>query len=169
MQLRDLLRQLASEHATDAANKMVKAVLENDALGLLINERFVNIPAQIASPLFETLMNDMYRATSKQMPFKFQYFILICKLYKFADGKKRKSKKKNGPEEPDILWSNPEEEILAEEADCSFDFSVEKDSDSGLLGNWTEGDDEMVPYRRILIIEPSKLRTGLDKIKKLVS
>ncbi|KAG7201208.1 hypothetical protein KM043_003995 [Ampulex compressa] len=173
-QLRDLLKQLASEHATDATNTMIKNVLENDssALGLLINERFVNIPAQISVPLLENLICEVKRANSKNMPFDFSYYVLICKLYKMEDkkvGKKSKNKKKGGREEPTILWSNPEEEIFAEEAMFSFEFSVEKDTDSGLSGTWTEADDEMIPHRRVLLFEASKLQQIIDKIKNYVS
>lgn len=169
-QLRDLLKQLADEHATDATNTMIRNALENDAapLGLLINERFVNIPAQISVPLFENLIGEMKRASEKKMPFQFSYYILICKLYKTENpNSKKDSKKKNKNSSPqaDVLWSNPEEEIFAEEADCEFEFSVVKDSDSGLAGTWTEDDDEMTPYRKVLLFDSSKLQTILDKIK----
>lgn len=175
-QLRDLLKQLASEHASDGANTMIKNVLENDTaeLGLLINERFVNIPAQIAVPLLENLVSEVKRANSKNMPFNFSYYILICKLYKWEDnnktsGKKSKRKNKNAGNEPNILWSNREEEIFAEEATISFEFSIEKDSDTGLSGMWSETDDEMIPYRRVLLFEASKLQSIIDKIKSQIS
>ncbi|XP_043256995.1 protein BCCIP homolog [Colletes gigas] len=173
-QLRELLKQLANEHAPDATNSMIKHALENDseALGLLINERFVNIPAQISVPLLENLTSEIKRANNKRMPFNFSYYVLICKLYKTEDQKiekKLKNKKKNNSEEPAILWSNPEEEIFAEEATFSFEFSVEKDSDSGLSGTWTETDNEMVPYRRVLLFEATKLQQIIDKIKVHVS
>ena len=173
-QLRDLLKQLANEHATDATNSMIKNILENDseALGLLINERFVNIPAQISVPLLENLTSEIKRANNKRMAFDFSYYVLICKLYKMEDqkmGKKAKSKRKSNAEEPTVIWSNPEEEIFAEDATCSFEFSVEKESDSGLSGTWTEGDDEMVPYRRVLLFEATKLQSIIDKIKNHVS
>lgn len=173
-QLRDLLKQLANEHATDATNSMIKNILENDseALGLLINERFVNIPAQISVPLLENLTSEIKRANNKRMAFDFSYYVLICKLYKMEDqkmGKKLKSKKKSNAEEPTVIWSNPEEEIFAEDATCSFEFSVEKESDSGLSGTWTEGDDEMVPYRRVLLFEATKLQSIIDRIKNHVS
>ncbi|OXU17072.1 hypothetical protein TSAR_014827 [Trichomalopsis sarcophagae] len=173
-ELRDLLKQLANEHATDSTNAMIKNVLENDAaaLGLLINERFVNIPAQISVPLLENLISEMSRAANKKMPFDFSYYILICKLYKTNEEnqkKKNKSKRKNATEEPNVIWSNPEEEIFAEEADCSFEFSVEKDTDNGLSGAWTEDDYEMVPYRRVLLFESAKLQQIIDKIKTQLS
>ncbi|XP_046740970.1 protein BCCIP homolog isoform X2 [Diprion similis] len=167
-QLRDLLKQLAEEHATDATNALIRNVLENDAapLGLLINERFINIPAQISVPLLENLVSEIDRAAKKKMPFKFSYFILICKVYEIPNAKKDpKTLNKSNAPQVDVLWSNPEEEIFAEEADCSFEFSVENDSDSELAGTWTESDNEMKPYRKVLLFESSKLQSIIDKIK----
>jgi len=162
------------EHATDAINTMIKNVLENDAaqLGLLINERFVNIPAKISVPLLENLISELKRANSRNMPFNFSYYVLICKLYKSEDKraeKKTKSKNKNAASEPSVLWSNPEEEIFAEEATVSFEFSVEEEADSGLSGTWAETDDEMIPYRRVLLFEASKLQSIFDKIQNQFS
>lgn len=45
------------------------------------------------------------------MAFDFSYFILICKLYKTDLKNKKKQSKKNKPSE-EIIWSNPEEEIV---------------------------------------------------------
>lgn len=173
-QLRDLLKELSSEHATDAAYTMIKNLLENDTqrIGVLINERFINIPAKIAVPLFENLMSEMTRACAKKMPFNFSYYILICKLYKIKDKKvetKTKNKKKNNTDTPTIVWSNPEEEIFAEEATVSFEFSVENETDSGLSGTWKETDEEMKPYRRVLLFEASKLQSIINKIKSQIS
>lgn len=169
-QLRDLLKQLSEEHATDATNTLIRNVLENDAapLGLLINERFVNIPPQICVPLFENLISEMKRAGDKKMPFNFSYYILICKLHKTENPltkKDSKKKNKNSGAQVDVIWSNPEEEIFSEEADCGFEFSVEKDSDSGLVGTWKEDDAEMTPYRKVLLFDSSKLQSIVDKIK----
>lgn len=56
-QLRSLLLELCSEHATDQANTLIRSLLSDDSqsIGLLINERIVNIPAQISVPLLESL------------------------------------------------------------------------------------------------------------------
>ncbi|KAF7388628.1 hypothetical protein HZH68_012570 [Vespula germanica] len=173
-QLRDLLQELSSDHATDAAYTMIKNVLQNDSqpIGLLINERFINIPAQISIPLFENLISEMKRANSRNMPFNFSYYVLICKLYKMEDkkiGTKTKNNKKNNSATPTIIWSNPEEEIFAEKALISFEFSVENESDSGLSGTWTETDDEMKPYRRVLLFEASTLQSIINTIKNQLS
>jgi len=59
------------------------------------------------------------------MPYDFTHFILICKLYK--SGKPHRHKKKRqqsgGSGEPEILWSNPEEELINQVCKCTEEFT----------------------------------------------
>ncbi|XP_026462243.1 protein BCCIP homolog [Ctenocephalides felis] len=166
-QLRKLLVELAEQNATDTTNKLIQDILndEENCTGLLINERFINIPAQISVPLLENLQSEINRAVSKKMPYKFVYYILICKLYKNEQTKKKKSKKS----EPDVIWSNPEEEYILPEALASFEFSVKSEADSGLGGDWKEGDSEMTPYRKIMILRADSLPRIIETIKTQMS
>lgn len=61
-QLRSLLLDLCSEHATDQTNTLIRSLLSDDlqSIGLLINERIINIPAQISVPLLESLRYFLY-------------------------------------------------------------------------------------------------------------
>ncbi|GLH11394.1 Protein BCCIP homolog [Gryllus bimaculatus] len=174
-QLRTLLVELCDEHGSDQAITFVRTLLGDDArpVGLIINERFVNIPVQIAVPLLDSLSKEIKRAKEKKMPFNFSYFIVICKLYKM-EGTTKRNKKKNkklqsSSEELEILWSNPEEELIAKEAECFFEFSVKKESDSGLSGQWLEDDEEMTPYRRVLLVPANKLDGIIEQVKKFVA
>lgn len=54
------------------------------------------------------------KAKSRKMPFDFQYYVLICKLYKSEPKQKKSKKNKNKAPEPDVLWSNAEEEVFQE-------------------------------------------------------
>ena len=56
-QLRSLLLDLCNEHATDQTKSLIQSLLSDDSqsIGLLINERIINIPAQISVPLLESL------------------------------------------------------------------------------------------------------------------
>jgi protein BCP1 len=67
----------------------------------------------------------MKKACQKKMPYDFTYFILICKLYKSGQPhtQKKKRQQSSGGGEPEILWSNPEEEIINEVCKCSKEFT----------------------------------------------
>lgn len=56
----------------------------------------------------------MEKAKSRNMPFNFEYLVLICKLYKLDSQKKKSKKNKNKPDEPEVIWSNAEEEVFEE-------------------------------------------------------
>lgn len=68
---------------------------------------------------------EIKKACQKKMPYDFTYFILICKLYK--SGKPHRQKKKRqqsgGGGEPEILWSNPEEELINQVCICNKEFT----------------------------------------------
>ncbi|KAI5693747.1 hypothetical protein M8J75_005058 [Diaphorina citri] len=169
-QLRSLLSELAEEHADDRIKAFVNKILTDDTqnVGLIINERFVNIPPQISVPLLQGLSKEIQQAKDKKMPYDFQHYILISKLYK-SDGSKKKKNKVTGQTDPDILFSNAEEEVFDEEADLKFEFSVKDESDSALVGGWMEDDATMTPFRRVLVIPANKMDTIISKINSFVN
>ncbi|XP_014241577.1 protein BCCIP homolog [Cimex lectularius] len=161
-QLRSLLVELSSSHATEECKTFIKTAIEDaDApLGLIINERFINIPPQLAVPILQNLSNELKKAVEKKEPYNFSHLIFICKLYKDEERKGKRKKMQD-----DVIWSNPEEEIIDQMADYKFEFCVKDEVDSGLSGNWLSGDDTMIPYRRVLIIEANKFDSVIEQIK----
>jgi len=124
-------------------------------VGFLINERFINIPSQITVPLLETLVTEMRKARDRNLPYDFEHYIMISKLYKT---------KLNGTtnSEQAVVFSNPEEELIVGESELCIDYDVSSESgESG--GNWSDGV-EMIPWRRIVVFRAEKL----DSLIRLV-
>jgi hypothetical protein len=67
-----------------------------------------------ALSLYSISSKEIKRAREKKMPYDFTYFILICKLYKSEKRQTRKKQQQQsgGGDESEIVWSNPEEEII---------------------------------------------------------
>jgi len=132
---------------------------QNTELGFLLNERFINIPAKISVPLLESLSKEMKEANEKkQLPFKFDKLMMICKINKL-----KKAKKNTNPDA--LLFANAEEEIISEEALYHFDYDVSNERDALLAGNWSSKDDTYSPWRRIIVLEASRLDAIVDKIR----
>lgn len=53
-------------------------------------------------------------------------------------------------------------------ADCSFEFCVKEESDSGLGGKWHEDDTEMSPWRRVLVFPSSKLDEAINRVSAML-
>lgn len=136
------------QYVTDLLNKNV---------GFLVNERFINIPAQITVPLWETLVTEMRKARDRNLPFEFSYYIMICKLYK--------TKTETPNLHQAVVFSNPEEELIVAESELCIDYEVAGDTEGDTGGNWTDGV-EMAPWRRIVVFRADKLEEIITEVKK---
>lgn len=70
------------ETKTTFKNKL----LNGDRIGLLINERFLNIPVKIADPLLTSLSDEINKVKQNDKSYDFDYFLMICKLHKPKSG-----------------------------------------------------------------------------------
>merc|ERR1711931_450955 len=117
-QLVNLLVEKSDKNGGPVQTKTLQAFLTDKEkhIGWLLNERFVNIPAQISLPLYDSLRDEMHSACAKGQKFKFDYFLLLSKALKIKNGKKK--------DQDVLIFSNGEEELFQEESAFQFAFSV---------------------------------------------
>ena len=123
------------KYLLEKTQKKLSGLFEDSSnqIGLLFNERFINIPPQVSVPLLENLRytilnlkntlscNVSFSFNSKEIdeakkagkPFGFTHFILISKLHE-STRKDPESRKKKVKGEANILWVNAEEEPISE-------------------------------------------------------
>ncbi|XP_035232902.1 protein BCCIP homolog isoform X2 [Stegodyphus dumicola] len=144
-QIHSLLLDKCKEVCAESDYGTFKNILEDmeKHVGLIISERLVNIPAQIAVPLYAGLSHDIKKYKALGQPFDFAYYIIISKLIVYD----------SGPVEDRVHYANPEEEIIAESAVMSFDYPVSNENDSGA---WTDEGNEGRRKRRVMLIPASK-------------
>merc|ERR1719378_1968374 len=138
-QLVNLLVEKSDKNGGPVQTKTLQAFLTDKEkhIGWLLNERFVNIPAQISLPLYDSLRDEMHSACAKGQKFKFDYFLLMSKAHKAKTAKKKESE--------ELLFTNGEEELFQEESAFSFAFPVadqQADADTILDG----GNDDETSY-----------------------
>lgn len=114
----------------------LKELLDSDKLGLLINERLINMPPQIAPPMYKMLLEEMEGAESMK---NIDYVLYLARVYKEveaqvdddeqeggeedAEPKKKKAKKqKQKQPNADIFYFQSDDELLAQKAELVFDF-----------------------------------------------
>lgn len=166
-QLRKYLIEKVEKYAPDTQKPVFLNALNNDdsKLGFLINERFINIPAQISVPLLENLSKEITRASTKKQKYSFTHYIMLIKFYR----KDPKQNKKNINNIDELIYSNVEEEILCEKCVTNFEYSVQNETDTGLSGNWTESDKTLIPYRKLVLFDAEKLNEIIDSIKEVTA
>lgn len=138
--------------------KEIEGILQDTQknIGFIINERYVNIPAQVSVPLLDNLQKEIKRAVEKKKNFNFDYYFMIVKLH-------RNSALKNE------FYVNPEEELFEQNAKFKFEYSVADESDTGLTGKWKEEDEQLEPIRRVLVIEANKFNESIESLGEFIS
>lgn len=142
--IQTLLEGLYMRYGADEDQQLFRSVINfvnPKKVGLLINERFVNIPPGIATPLMRTLKSEIDAAVENGIPCNFSHFVMISKMLNAEDMDEDVSQTQN----PVLLWANPEEEFLYVNSVASFDFPVYYINDKG------RGDDTTHTIRRLVL------------------
>nr|CAG4649629.1 EOG090X0C3Y [Scapholeberis mucronata]SVE93843.1 EOG090X0C3Y [Scapholeberis mucronata] len=153
----------------EKTHKKLESLLNDTSnhVGLLLNERFINIPPQVAVPLLENLSKEIDEAKKAGKPFNFTHFILISKLHE-STRKDSEAKKKKSKGAHNTLWVNAEEEPISEVGEMVGEYSVRSESDSAVSGSWGEDDEEFDPKRRVILLPANQLNGLLTKIKEFL-
>uniref|UniRef100_A0A6G1SJY6 Protein BCCIP n=1 Tax=Aceria tosichella TaxID=561515 RepID=A0A6G1SJY6_9ACAR len=149
--------------------KMLEDV-EEDKLKvcMIVNERYINLPPQLALPTLKAL-------TESIQSIGFTHFIFISKILHRArnidtklPSKKSKSKSSNAQNAEPLVFINPEEEIISEQADYYTDLDVSAHCDENATWSFSS-DIKYIPHRRILIVDSKKWPNILKLLEKELS
>merc|ERR1719391_539117 len=163
-QLVNLLVEKSDKNGGPVQTKTLQAFLTDKEkhIGWLLNERFVNIPAQISLPLYDSLRDEMHSACAKGQKFKFDYFLLLSKALKVKGTKKK--------EQEELIFTNGEEELFQEESAFSFSFSVaDQQADAETIpeaGN--DGETSYESWRVVMIIPAEKMEVVAKKMTDIL-
>jgi len=164
-QMVDLLVEKSDKNGGPVQTKTLQAFLSNKEkhTGWLLNERFVNIPAQISLPLYDSLRDEMHSACAKGQKFKFDYFLLMSKALKVKGAKKK--------DQEELVFTNGEEELFQEESAFSFAFSVADQQADAETIKEVDDDGAEVSYeswRVVMIIPAEKMEVVAKKMTDIL-
>lgn len=182
-----LLAQLGREGASagDFLARL-KAELENKTVGLVVSERLLNLPGEMAPPMYKMLVEELEWAVSDGEPYAFDSYLVISKTYtetgsaldadddedqaatkKWKYGAKGKAKKKKGPEpSAQTFYFHVEDEILVSEGQsAAFGYrdEVEGKADSKRVF----GEFGIVPRGLCVLIDKEGMGRAIERMQGL--
>ncbi|GLC38993.1 hypothetical protein PLESTM_000824400 [Pleodorina starrii] len=121
------LRDYLAARCPDAATKTkLEQALAGPGTALLVSERLINCPPQLAPPLVQMLMEEIEgAATDEDYPkeereeFSFQRYLHVTRVYTDP------GEEAEGDQDPLIIYVRPEDEYLYQVCSWSFTFPVE--------------------------------------------
>ncbi|KAK2145481.1 hypothetical protein LSH36_678g01046 [Paralvinella palmiformis] len=156
------IKSMLLEKCSKCVNKDKLATLlgtEKNAVGVIINERFINIPAQISLPSFQSLWKEVERAKLKKMNYNFSHYVIVSKACRLQVKVQGQNDMRS--------FLNAEEEYFYQAAEFTCEYSVKGERDSVVSGCWDEDDDEMEPIRVVMVINAKQIDGIMDKLKEV--
>uniref|UniRef100_A0AAY4DPK2 Protein BCCIP homolog n=2 Tax=Denticeps clupeoides TaxID=299321 RepID=A0AAY4DPK2_9TELE len=165
-QIKDLLLGHCEKACPPSVMEQLEKALSDPSrpVGLLLCERFINVPPQIALPLHKQLQQEVTEAQRTNKPSgKCHFCLMISKTCK--EVKKNISGRGGSPKE-EMMFFNAEDEFFYEHATLKFHYSVQDEADSCLSGRWSFSDVPMKPYRTVMLIPMDKMGDIMEKLKE---
>jgi hypothetical protein len=108
-----------------AERQRLETAFREGSVGLLVNERILNLPPLVALQLHLSLFEEMsenQRSNGNQSEYRLDYFLLVTLAYRESGGDSsgpQGSGKKVRETETQLEWFRPEEEVYMQHAVCS--------------------------------------------------
>ncbi|XP_068957829.1 BRCA2 and CDKN1A-interacting protein isoform X2 [Petaurus breviceps papuanus] len=165
-QIKELLLSFCEKDMVEQLRKL----LDDPAkpVGLLLSERFINVPPQIALPMHQQLQKELAESHRASQPCgECCYYLMISKTFREALRNSRGEGK--APQKEGLMFANAEEEFFYEKALLKFSYSVQEESDLALGGRWSFDDLPMKPLRTVMVIPASEMGAVMKTLKEYLS
>ncbi|XP_063964068.1 BRCA2 and CDKN1A-interacting protein-like [Lytechinus pictus] len=152
---------------SEAEVNELSQILGDDSrnVGLLLCERFVNIPPQLAPPLHSSLQNDIRIAGAKNPQMKFDYYLLMSRAYQQPQLPSSKKKTK-AQDINEWIFTNAEDGIFFKESVLTLHYPSQIDQAGAVDGKWKDDDTEMKTFRVVMVVPASKMNNILAEIQE---
>jgi len=133
--VKQLVSYLLSKATGPGPLEQLSNLLSSDSsatqVGLVLTERFINMPHQIVPPMYNMILEEIDWAIKDQEPYQFSHYLVISKTYTVVESKldaeddRPQKKTKKGEANAETFYFHPEDEVLQKHAmgHCVFDYS----------------------------------------------
>jgi protein BCP1 len=144
-------------------------------IGLILTERFINMPHEIVPPMYSMLLEEITWAIQEAEPYNFTHYLVLSKCYTeiqstltTEDAPKGKKQKKAGGDE--VFYFHPEDEILHKFGVGWTGFEYDTPVDAGASDAKRAFQELGVkPMGHMVLIEAAKFEAAVEGVKKFLT
>lgn len=168
----DILKYLADKAKTNPALAAIPPLLTGDShVGLVFSERFINMPTEIAPPLFSMLIDEVADAVEDNEPYNFSHYLILSKTYQEVESTLdvEERKRKKAKEESSVFYFHPEDEMLQKHAVAYGDFQYS--NEDGAVADSKRAFQEMgiKAQGHMILIEASKFPAAIKAVTEYIN
>jgi protein BCP1 len=170
--IKDMVQYLVEKAQTNNALAAIPEVLSSGKqVGLVLSERLINMPSEIAPPLYTMLVDEIEAAVEDKEPYEFSHYLILSNVYQEVESSldvgDRKSKKAKG--EPGQYFFHAEDEVLQRHAVASGSFEYTKQEDAVADSKRAFQELGVKSKGYMILIEANKLPAAIAAVQEYLS
>lgn len=146
-------------------------------VGLILTERFINMPPEIVPPMYKMLVEEIQWAVEAKEPYTFSHYLVLSKTYTEVVSKldeesqppQRKKKKSAAATQAETFYFHPEDEKLHEYALAHDNYDYTKPVDEGASDSRRAFQDAGVrPQGHLILIEGNRFAAAVKAVEEYI-
>ncbi|KAG5982887.1 Mss4p nuclear export [Claviceps pusilla] len=165
--IQEMVKYLTEKAKTNASLAAIPDILNSDKhVGLVLSERLINIPTEIAPPLFSMLVDEIEAAVEDKEPYDFSHYLIVSKTYTEVESTLdvEQRKKKKARDEATTFYFHMEDEVLHKHALAYGSFAYTKENESVSDSKRAFQEVGIKPTGHIILIEASRFKDAVKAI-----
>ena len=178
--IKQLVSYLISHAASQPSLAGLKDLLAPDSraqVGLILTERFINMPHQIVPPMYTMLQEELAWALEEKEPYEFTHYLVVSKCYTLVESKldaednpPAKKGKKAAAAAQELLYFHPEDEVLQRHALGFATWDYEKVGEEGASDSKRAFQEEGVrPQGHAILIEAGRFGGAVQAVTEYLN
>ncbi|KAK0664748.1 Protein bcp1 [Lasiodiplodia hormozganensis] len=177
--IKDLAKYFAQKASSSPSLAELPALLDPSSpaqVGLILTERFINMPSEIVPPMYTMLQEEIQWALDEKEPYQFSHYLIVSKTYLEVESKldmeenrPNKKKRKDGSAGAEVFYFHPEDEVLHKHALAHSTYEYTKQGDEGASDAKRAFQDAGIkPMGHLMLIEASKFAGAVKAVTEYI-
>ncbi|KAK2788884.1 Mss4p nuclear export [Emmonsiellopsis sp. PD_33] len=148
------------------------------AIGLILTERLINIPAEVVPPMYTMLQEEIAWAIEEHEPYNFTHYLILSRTYEEVKSKldeeddRPQKKKKRGTADgkSETFYFHPEDEVLQKHALCYGGYQYTHQQAEGVADSKRAFHEFGIrPRGHLMLIEAGKFEDAVRDLREYLT
>lgn len=165
--MKDIIKYLTEKAQTNSSLSVVPELInKGNHVGLVLSERLINMPSELAPPLYSMLIDEVEAAVEDKEPYEFSHYLILSKTYQELESTLgvEERKRKKAKEEAGVFYFHPEDEVLQRHAIAYGSFPYTKEDEAVADSKRAFQEMGVKSHGHMILIEASKFGGAVKAI-----
>ncbi|KAF6828878.1 protein bcp1 [Colletotrichum musicola] len=171
-EMADLAKYIIQKAQTNDALAPIPNLLDSGAqVGLVLGERLINMPSEIAPPMYRMLIDEIEAAVEDKEPYEFTHYLILSKTYQEVESTLTETERKGKKAKADAtMWHfHPEDEVFVKHAAAHGAFSYTNDEQAVADSKRAFQEMGVKSHGYLILIEAAKWYGAVEAVEQYLS